>query len=227
MARVLASMFEEAKRTGTLDTTVKFLYDTVNATNAGLADVPVACHRGCSHCCHTWVSAFPPEILATAKLLRARGEAVMAMVRVAHDQTKAYDFETRDQHPTPCPLLDQDLCSIYDARPVNCRLAASADAGICARTYHNLTQENVPTPLMNIVARSAYGFALVAGLRKAGLPYETYEWNAGLNRALETTEAEQRWLAGENIFAGILQEHAPVLNDPRMEELYARAFANP
>ena len=29
-------------------------------------------------------------------------------------QTKEYDFETRAEHPHPCPLLEDDVCSIYD-----------------------------------------------------------------------------------------------------------------
>jgi hypothetical protein len=49
-------------------------------------------------------------------------------------------------------------------------------------TYHNLTNEGVPTPAIYLVTRSMYGFAEAAGLRKAGLPHQAYEWNAGLQR---------------------------------------------
>jgi Fe-S-cluster containining protein len=201
------------------------LHNTVNATLHGLSDIAVACKKGCSHCCHIWVSVSAPEALFTAKIVKQRGDAAVEKVRLAHQQTKDYDFDTRDQHPYPCPLLEDDLCSIYDARPNACRLAASGDAEICARTYHNITNEDVPTPVMYLGSRSVYGIAMAAGLRKAGLPYHGYEFNASLLRALETDQAEQRWLAGEDLFADIHRDPVDIFAHPQAQRLYEHAFS--
>lgn len=151
------------KRTGNIDPPVRLLHTAINATLRGLSDVAIACKKGCSHCCHTWVSVAAPEALYVAKIVQSRDDVAIEKVRSAHASTKEYDFETRAVHPYPCPLLEDVVCSIYDFRPKVCRLAASADAEICARTYHNITNENVPTPMMHLVGRSAYAMVMAAG----------------------------------------------------------------
>lgn len=222
-ARALNALLDEAKTIGTVDAVVTLLYETINATLRGLADIPIACKKGCSHCCYTWVSVSAPEALYIAKLVRSRGNAVMEKVRLAHGQTKDYDFNSRSQ-PFPCPLLDGDNCSIYEHRPKVCRLAASGDSAICERSYHYVTDEEIPMPMMYLYGRSLYGLALTVGLRHAGLPYHGYEFNAALVRALETDRAEQRWLAGEDIFVGIHQDPEDLLDNPVSKLLYEQAF---
>lgn len=224
MARALSALYTEAKRSGTVDPPVIFLYETINATLRRVSDIPVACRKACSHCCHIWVSVSAPEALFVAKIVKQRGAAAVEKVRSAHEHTEEYDFDHRDQHPHPCPLLDDDACSIYDARPEVCRLAASADAEICARTYHNITNEDVPTPVLYLMGRAAYAITVAAGLRHAGLPHHAYEFNAALLRALETDQAEQRWLAGEDIFGGIQRDPEDALADPEAQQLYKYAF---
>ena len=44
-----------------------------------------------------------------------------------------------------------------------------------------------------------------------GLPAECYEFHHGLRIALEIPDAENRWLAGEDIFAGVARE---IVTDP-------------
>jgi Fe-S-cluster containining protein len=224
MARTLGALLNEAKRTGNIDPPVTLLSNTIDSTVRGLSDVIVACKKGCSHCCYTWVSVTAPEALAIAKIIKQRGEAAIEKVRLAHEQTKDYDFDTRTQHPIPCPLLEGDLCSIYDARPKVCRLAASGDAEICARTFHNITNENLPMPAMHVAAREAYGIVMTAALQHARLVPHAYEFNAALTRSLETDQAEQRWLAGEDIFQEVQQDPADVHADPRTQLLYKHAF---
>lgn len=224
LARVLYHLFEEAKRIGSINAPVEFFQSTVNSTVHGLADIPVACKKGCSHCCHTWVSVSVPEILSIANIVRVRGEATVEKVKLTNEQTKDYDFDTRDLHPHACPLLAHDLCTIYDSRPMTCRMAASGDAEICARTYHNITAEDVPMPLMHMVSRTGFSLSLSGALRKANLRYRTYELNAGLTHALNTSDAEQRWLSGEDVFAGVLSEPNDVFSNPPAEAFYHRVF---
>lgn len=225
MARALASLLAEAKNTGNIDPPVKLLHKSVGATLLGLSDVPIACKNGCSHCCNIWVSVSIPEVLHIAKIVEQRGTSAIEKVRKAYQETKDYEFDVRDEHPYPCPLLDEDSCSIYDERPRACRLAASADAEICARTYHNITNEGVPTPAIYLTSRAAYGIAMAAGLRHAGLAYHGYELNAALLRALETDGSEKRWLSGEDVFADIRRDPEDVFAHPQAIRLYEYAFS--
>lgn len=223
MTRALPSLFLEAKRSGSVGEAIRFLNDTVDAT-LRRNDGPVACKKGCSHCCHIWVSATPPEILAIAKIVRSRGPAALDKVREAFEGTKDFTFETRYDHPYPCPLLEDDVCSIYADRPKVCRLAASVDADVCARTYLNITNEGVPTPGYNVRGREVYVMVLATALHHAGLAHHAYEFNAGLHRALTTDRAEERWLADEDIFHDIHQDPQNVLDNEEAKILYQHAF---
>ena len=78
---------------------------------------------------------------------------------------------------------------------------------------------------MYVLGRTSYAVAMAAGLRKAGLPHEAYEFNAALTRALETDDAERRWLSGENIFSDVLRQPTDVFTDPQAQRLYEYAFS--
>jgi Fe-S-cluster containining protein len=223
MARTVNTVLSEAKVTGTIDGVVTLFYETINATTRGLADIPIACKKGCSHCCYTWVSVSAPEALYIAKILKARGNTVIEKLHSANDHTKDYDFDSRN-HAFPCPLLEGDDCSIYEHRPKVCRMAASADADVCNRSYHYISDEEIPMPMMYINGRALYAMAFTIGLQRNGLPHHAYEMNAALVRALETENAEQRWLAGEDIFAGIHQDPENILNNPVTTMIYEQAF---
>jgi hypothetical protein len=113
-------------------------------------------------------------------------------------------FEERVKRPTPCPLLRDDLCLVYAARPATCRTAVSRDVAACERAFRlGSENEEIPTPTFYIEMRAGYSLALAGALRRAGFPAAAYEYNAALNAALGAPDAEAAWLAGEDIFAGI------------------------
>jgi len=224
MARMLCTMFEKAKLEKNINAPVIFLYAKAYATLRRLQDIPVACQKGCSHCCYTWVSASAPEILFIANIIRQRSGNLAARVAAAHLNTKDYDFDARGKHPHPCPLLEQDVCSIYELRPLTCRFAASANAEICARSYHNLSSENIPTPLTHLTGRNAYAVAIASALKRANLPYHAYEFNAGLARALEIGDAEGVWLAGEDIFSDVMRDPVDIFSQHPAHLMYQHAF---
>src|SRR6185369_4451035 len=55
MARQMLRLFETAKSEKNIDPAVKFFHAKVEATLKG-SSIPVACGKGCAHCCHSWVS---------------------------------------------------------------------------------------------------------------------------------------------------------------------------
>jgi hypothetical protein len=171
------------------------------------------------------VSATAPEVLFVAKALRRRAApAVAEKIRFAHAQTASFDFAIRDRHPFPCPLLADDVCSIYELRPMTCRLAASVDAAVCVRSYRDLSNEAIPIPSPLLFARGAYAIALAIALRRAQLPHYSYEFNGALNRAMEREDAERAWLSGEDVFAGLLREPNDPFSQQPTRMMYERAF---
>jgi len=60
MARCLHANFEQAKATRNIDVAVQYLIQKVDGSVYSLRDIPIACGKGCSHCCTAWVSARSP-----------------------------------------------------------------------------------------------------------------------------------------------------------------------
>lgn len=177
---------------------------------------PSACRKGCSHCCISYVAVTAPELfLIAASLKGTRRAAVLERVAAADARTRGRTVPERFADPTFCPLLENGACGVYAVRPSACRSMASTDAGICARAFGENSGEELPAPRNGFLLRSAYQASLRAALTLAGLPPVAYELNAGLRRVLETPDAETRWLAGEDVFAGIAPESAPT---PRFDE---------
>ena len=119
------------------------------------------------------------------------------------------------------------FCSIYDHRPKACRLAASADAHVCARSCHNITTESIPVPSTHMTSRANYAMALAAALNKADLKDSAYEFSAAIVHALDTPDAEAAWLSGADVFAGVRGEPIPTQFLERTQALGAFAFRAP
>jgi Fe-S-cluster containining protein len=224
MARNLYALLEEAKRQGNINPPVHFVHEKLDSTIQAFGKLPIACKKGCSHCCHIWVSASAPELLSIAKIIKARGDEAVAKVRAAHEATKQFDIDTRAGHPHPCPMLEEDACTIYEFRPQGCRLAASGDAEICARSCRNLSDEKVPVPKLHLIGRTVYAMAFAVALKRANLPYAAYEFNAGLTRALDVTDAEKKWLGGEDIFSDVRRDPTDIFAEPSTQIVFKHAF---
>jgi hypothetical protein len=101
-----------------------------------ICDSPPACRKGCSYCCHVAVEATVPEILAIARFVRERftqeeRDRLMEAVDANIEATEGLSGRERFFSRTPCPLLRDGACSVYEVRPVNCRSWHSEDAERC------------------------------------------------------------------------------------------------
>ena len=225
LIRRLHALAEGGKRTGDISPFVVAVNEKITATTRSLKNVPIACGKGCPHCCYIWVSAYAAEILHVAKFVRKLGPSAVSKVNRAYEATKDYSHQVRHKHPYPCPMLsDYGSCTIYTERPRACRLAVSTDAETCARADHNVTDENIPVPLPYLASRSQYSIVEGVALRAANLPHQAYEFNEGLARALSRDDAEAAWLRGEDIFADVKRDPVEVLDHPRARALAKHVF---
>ena len=223
MARQLFALLEKGKRAGSVVEAVKFLHAKVTATLDALP-MPVACARGCSHCCNGWVSATAPEILFMASHVRARGETLVERVMTAQAAMGAFSMLERPHHPHPCPMLEGHACGMYEARPSACRCASSMDVNACVRVITMLLPETIPSPMRHIRTRELFDAAMVAALTHARLPHRLYDLTGGLARALAHGDAQAAWLAGEDIFAGVPMDPTDVMTKPDTQLVYRNAF---
>ena len=69
----------------------------------------------------------------------------------------------------------------------------------------------VPTPTLYLGARTIYAAAMGVALKRSQLPYDAYEFIAGLIRALDVPDAERAWLGGDNIFSDVMRYPGDVI----------------
>jgi hypothetical protein len=172
------------------------------------ADPPrdaVACRRGCSYCCHNAVAATAPEALLLAAHVRGRierGELVRDDLAARLRSTAGKGRIERFGAKLPCALLGNALCSAYTARPLACRQVLSFLVEPCIEEFESIDGEfSVPAKPLHHASNCAT--ALLAALLSAHRPTARLEMSAALMVALETPDAEGRWLAGEDVFASI------------------------
>jgi len=227
LMRVLHQLVQTSIERRSVRPLMEFVCSNLTAGAKHIASVPTACARGCAHCCTLWVEASAPEVFFAVKQMDASQRAsAMAAVAAAHSITAGVSHEERSAMLTPCPLLQDNLCSIYSERPLVCRTAASADAEICRRSLLLFSGEEIPTVFPWIALRNNYRVALEGALFHAWLPHESREWNGSLHLALNDQGAESRWLAGEDVFGAMpMQQSTQTITNPHWRALYAHAFA--
>lgn len=84
------------------------------------SDGLTACTRGCNHCCHIPVALTSEEAkMLGAKVGRKPKLDKAKMFRDISGLPFGYDY--------PCPFLDGKECSIYEDRPLACRIHVNVD----------------------------------------------------------------------------------------------------
>jgi len=164
---------------------------------------PLDCQKGCSYCCHNFVSASAPQVFRIARSLRDTMDVASKLekIRTVDDQTRGVDRAHRYLSRQPCALLEDGVCSVYQYRPTACRGMASHDVTTCERRV-----DGIHTCDAYGLIRGLADFAFMAALKICELPLEAYELNHAVRVALEDPDAEQRWLGGEDVFHDVLKD---------------------
>jgi uncharacterized protein len=76
------------------------------------------CRAECSGCCHHHLSVFPVEAATITSAIQALPQATRERI---HQQAEAVKKSEARLENVVCPLLVDDHCSIYEARPLICR----------------------------------------------------------------------------------------------------------
>jgi Fe-S-cluster containining protein len=181
------------------------------AFEASLGQAPpkldIACRKGCGYCCHNWVAATAPEVFLIARHVRSQpdGDASAADAVIARAAANVgLDIAARFGAKLPCAFLVDQACTIYAIRPTVCRQTTSTNLTACIEEYdgQGLGDDIMVSKTYLIHARNCR-LPLLAALTAVGLPTHAYELSAAITRALQTPDAETRWLAGEDVFANI------------------------
>ncbi|RCW66265.1 YkgJ family cysteine cluster protein [Pseudorhodoferax soli] len=112
-----------------------------------------ACRKGCAHCCHISVTISAVEAAAIGRHVGVKpaqpDKAVHLQCLLQDMQQAISEVQTISARtePSPCPFLVDDACSIYEARPMACRLLLNLDDDelLCKL----ITGQAVPVPYAN------------------------------------------------------------------------------
>jgi len=167
---------------------------------------PSACREGCAWCCYKLVGTAAPEVLRIVAYLRdvltpPEWQALRERVRQGEEQRRGLSPGQLRRRALPCPLLVADRCSAYPVRPLTCRGYNSSNALRCERALNPRSEVEVPVyaPQQRLAAFVLDG--LRAGLDESKLDGSPLELSAALRIAVDTPDVQERWLAGESVFA--------------------------
>lgn len=196
------------------------LAETVSGNNQGPGTQRVACHKGCSWCCHQTVLVNAPEALRIAEYINTLEDASLRQAFL--DQLHQLDRQTRGLSPmarssvhSPCAFLVDGACGIYPVRPLACAEFTSFNVMDCVHAFLFGFQDNSVTcdKSRKLIFHSVRT-GMAQGLRE-GLPGSdsvNLELTAAVLDALNTPDAAAQWLAGEPVFASAhLVEDDPAL----------------
>ena len=161
-------------------------YQTIDELLDALLDyarqskVSVDCCKGCSQCCYQPVFANDYEIsyLRHSILTNFPPDVIGRIRQKAMDKNKTVRELTPAQvliHKQACPLLKDNVCSIYEARPVACRIYLSMDVTSCTNFFHHPQDPDHYPRLLDFPLKAGrminQGFS--AALKESGI--ESYE----------------------------------------------------
>jgi hypothetical protein len=179
-----------------------FAEQLIDTTLAARITEPVACAKGCHYCCHTYVSATIPEIFRVAQAIRAKQPKV-ARALAAAARAKIIPQILRETKRIDCPILEDGACSEYLDRPVVCRSVLSRSLETCVRIFEQGSRDAFAHAGKSADIRLYVAIVLQSSLILNNLPHQHYDFLQGLEVALAAPDTEERWLAGEPLFAGV------------------------
>ena len=231
LMQLLGEKVETSIAHRSVDPLMEFVYSSMTEGSQFIAHIPIACRKGCSFCCKVWVDTSPPEVLYTVKKMPPdQRQRTIEAVEQACAQTSGVPFNDRlGKVNPPCPMLGGDgACNVYDNRPVACRTLVSTDVEACKRTFLDGSDEGFPGLKVWLTLGDSYARALEGALIHSGLAHQAREWNDSLSLALTQADAEERWLGGADVFAGVAASPAPpTFDNPLWRSIYQQAFGAP
>lgn len=172
----------------------------------------IACAPGCAWCCHYLVGVTAPQALhIAAKLIDGGGtrplDRQIDTLKKLDARTRGITASQRLKARLGCAFLDErNACTIYAFRPFGCRGANSVDANACKSFVEGTaTADQRNQNWLHKVPYEAQrdlqdGFHM--GSIENGLRDDRLELTAAVIAALETSQAAERWIAGEDVFKG-------------------------
>jgi Fe-S-cluster containining protein len=195
--RITARLLKDRQTASPCARAVAYVNALFDRSIPGAASKALACRLGCAHCCHQPVVIYAPEMFFLVAQIRGRNgtaENLLAGAEGARGRARGKS--------QPCPLLEDNACSVYAARPLSCRSFVSLDVNDCISAFRYLNEPKIRTPKVHNDLRNLCRMILLAAMKAAGFAIHAYELRGeGLAAILAQDNAEKRWLRNEDVLA--------------------------
>ena len=185
----------------TLFSAIESLYAAIDGLNDSVVALAqrqkmgVACHKGCHWCCHQAVYANSYELHFLSEKIKSRfsTEKISKWIEASkakHAVTSTMNEEEISRYKSPWPLLENGACSIYDARPMACRIYLSTQLKTCIEFYqHPENKLNYPA-LINFPLRAGrmMNEGFMAALKEYGIETAEFRLEEGLKIVLNNDQ---------------------------------------
>ncbi len=106
----------------------------------GTDGLPAECKNGCAFCCHQPVFAVSHEMLylkdyITQRVPKDNQKNFIDRSRDKSLLTLNKTIEEQQRISFPCPFLENNSCSVYEARPMACRIYLSSSVKSCRSEF--------------------------------------------------------------------------------------------
>ena len=179
------------------------------------------CHKGCSWCCRQLVAVTAPEAIYAARFIRSTFDhtGIQALKnRLADHVTTAAGLSSGDHvdQKLSCPFLEDDSCSIYDARPIQCRGVHSQSADFCLRLLDERAEVEAqlsagelsePFLLIPLILHNSVQVGMAGALGHAGNKADLLDLAGSMKIALGDAEIARSWLDGKPVFEAARLQH--------------------
>ena len=185
----------------TLFSAIESLYagiDGLNDSILALAErqnLRVACRKGCHWCCHQAVYANSYELHFLSEKIKTRfsSEKISKLAEAAETKCTVTSQMTEEQiskYKAPCPLLENGACSIYEARPMACRIYLSTQLETCLEFYHHPENEHNYPALIDFPLKAGrmMNEGFMAALKEYGIETAEFRLEEGLRILLKNDQ---------------------------------------
>ena len=154
---------------------------------AARSSVGVDCAKGCAWCCHQPVYANSAEILYLLEYIRKNFSPEKIQEIMARAETKNRKASGLGEHRIsalkhPCPLLEEESCTVYPARPMACRIYLSASVESCRHFFTYPDDKEQYPALLDFPLRAGrmLNEGVTAAFRQKGFTVGEYRIEEGL-----------------------------------------------
>ena len=185
----------------TLFTAIDSLYAAIDGLNnsiislANRQNISVACFKGCQWCCHQAVFANSYELHYLSEKIRINFKKNEIQNLIEDTKAKlAVTLKLNNDeilsYKAPCPLLKSGACSVYESRPMACRIYLSTKLETCLEFYHHPKNETNYPALIDFPLRAGRmmneGFS--AALKEYGVETAEFRLEEGLLIVLKNVQ---------------------------------------